>query len=76
MGIYAATLPGRKRRVLVRAGNQSEAAKRFVTLEHLSAEDMQDALDNGETVWREGTPFPPDDAEETDADTEAEQATE
>ena len=68
MAIYAATLPGRRKRVLVRADNQTDAMKRFVTVENLSAEEMQDALDNGETVWKPETPFPADEAE-SDADT-------
>ena len=63
MAIYAATLPGRNKRVLVRADNQTEALKRFVTVEALTADEMQDALDKGETVWRPDTPFPADEDE-------------
>lgn len=70
MAIYAATLPGRRKRVLVRADNQTDAMKRFVTVENLSAEEMQDALDNGETVWKPEQPFPADEAaSDADADT-------
>lgn len=65
MAIYAATLPGRKKRVLVRADNQTDAMKRFVTVELLTADGMQDALDQGETVWKPEQPFP---AEETAAE--------
>lgn len=63
MAIYAVTIPGRRKRVLVRAANQTEAASRFISLELLTADKQQDALEAGETVWREGTPFPPDEPE-------------
>jgi arginine/ornithine N-succinyltransferase beta subunit len=63
MAIYAATLPGRTKRVLVRADNQTEASRRFVTVEALTADMMQDALDDGETVWKDGDPFPADEPE-------------
>lgn len=72
MAIYAATLPGRKKRVLVKADNQTDALKRFVTVEILTAEKMQDALDAGESVWREGTEFPADDEPEAEQGAEAE----
>ena len=72
MAIYAVTIPGRRKRVLVRAANQTEAAARFLDLELLTAEKQQDALEAGETVWREGTPFPPDEPEpETSEEAEA-----
>ncbi len=60
MAIYAATIPGRTKRVLVKADNQTEAMKRFVTVEALTAEGMQDALDGGERVWKDGDEFPAD----------------
>lgn len=64
MAIYAATVPGRKKRVLVKAENQTEAMRRFVSVEALTAEQMQDALDEGERVWRPGEPFPLDEVPE------------
>lgn len=66
MAIYAATLPGRTNRVLVRADNKSEAMGRFVSVESLSADEMQDALDKGEAVWRPDTDLP---ADQPDTDT-------
>lgn len=60
MAIYAATIPNRKTRVLVRAANKTEAMGRFVTVEQLSADQMQDALDKGEQVWRPDTKMPAD----------------
>lgn len=75
MAIYAATIPGRRKRVLVRADNQTDAMKRFVTVENLNAEQMQDALDQGETVWKEGTDFPADEpADEATADVDTTEA--
>jgi len=73
MGIYAATLPGRKKRVLVKEPNQTEAMRRFVTVELLTAEDMQEAIENGESVWKAGTPFPPDEAPAEPGDDEGQQ---
>ncbi|MEJ7831278.1 MAG: hypothetical protein WKF79_00045 [Nocardioides sp.] len=73
MAIYAATIPGRTKRVLVKADNQTEAMKRFVTVEALTADGMQDALDDGERVWKEGDAFPTDEpAAEDEGETEAE----
>jgi len=63
MPIYAAKLVGRRSCVLVKADNKSEAMGRFVSVESLSAEKMQDALNEGDKVWRAGTPLPDDQPE-------------
>lgn len=73
MAIYAVTIPGRRKRVLVKAANQTEAAGRFLNVELLTNDKMQEALDEGEAVWREGTPFPPDEPE-ADAESDADEA--
>lgn len=63
MAIYAVKIPGRNKRVLVKASNQTEAAGRFLSVELLTNDKMQEALDEGEAVWREGAPFPADEPE-------------
>jgi len=62
MGIYRVTIEGRNKPVLVKAASASKAKDSVVTAESLKAEEMADALANGETVWKPGDPFP-DDAE-------------
>jgi hypothetical protein len=60
MAIYGVTIKGRTKRVLVRETSQAQAVAHFVTAKALTAEEMQDALDEGETVWKPGTDLPPD----------------
>lgn len=58
MAIYGLSIEGRRKRVLVRAESQAKAVAAVVTAKALNAEEMQDALDNGEAVWKPGTPLP------------------
>lgn len=62
MAIYGVTIKGRNKRVLVRETSQAQAVAHFVTAKALTAEEMQDALDNGEAVWKPGTDLPDDEA--------------
>lgn len=69
MAIYAVDITGRDKRVLVRADSQAKAVAHFATAVALKAEDMQDALDNGEAVWKPGTPLPTEEITEEDTKT-------
>lgn len=77
MPIYRAKITGRTKTVLVKSESAAKAKELFVEVSALTAEQMQDALDEGEAVWKPGTPLPEDDAEpaagdeETGADAEA-----
>lgn len=64
MAIYGVTIKGRNKRVLVRETSQAQAVGHFVTAKALTAEEMQDALDNGEAVWKPGTDLPADEPAE------------
>jgi len=60
MAVYAMTVAGRTKRVLVKADSQAAAKDRVVSAELLNAEKMAEAMENGETIWREGEEFPAD----------------
>ena len=66
MAIYGVNIEGRNRRILVKAESQAKAVAMFCEAKALTAEQMQDALDDGEAVWKPGTPLP-DDAPAPDA---------
>lgn len=74
MAIYGVNIVGRRKRILVRAPSQAQAIAALVTASSLNAEEMQDALDQGEAVWKPGQPLPDDEplgeapAPETNAD--------
>lgn len=63
MAIYGVTIKGRRKRLLVKAASAAEARNHFVEAKALSAEDMQEALDQGEAVWKPGTDLPEDEPE-------------
>lgn len=77
MAIYGVKIVGRRKRILVRAESQAKAVAALVTASSLNAEEMQDALDAGEAVWKAGQPLPDDEplgeAPAPDADAETEQ---
>lgn len=60
MAIYGVTIRGRNKRLLVKAASAAEAKGLFVEAKALTAEEMQDALDEGESVWKPGTDLPDD----------------
>ncbi len=75
MAIYGITITGRKKRLLVKAASAAEAKSLFVEAKALTAEEMQDALDKGESVWKPGTDLPADEAEATPNSTETNKKT-
>lgn len=60
MAIYGVTIKGRNKRLLVKAESAAKAVAMFVEAKALTAEQMQDALDEGESVWKPGQPLPDD----------------
>lgn len=60
MAIYGVTIKGRNKRLLVKAASAAEAKALFVDAKALTAEEMQDALDDGEAVWKPDQPLPAD----------------
>lgn len=71
MPIYGVTIKGRAKRLLIKEASQAQAVAHFVSAKALTAEEMQDALDEGERVWKPGQPLPDDatkDATETPVD--------
>jgi hypothetical protein len=68
MPIYGVTIKGRRKRVLIKEASQAQAVAHFATAKALTAEEMQDALDEGERVWKPGQDLP-DDAPEGEAPT-------
>lgn len=73
MAIYRAKIAGRRKPVLLKAGNRTEAKDRIVTeLDLLTSDELEEALEAGESVWRPGEDLPPDDVEETPAEPGAE----
>jgi hypothetical protein len=76
MGIFRVTIAGRKAPLLVKGAGMREAKDRIITAcDALNADEMETALTNGETVWREGEDFPADAVEtvEPEIDPEAQQ---
>jgi len=64
MAIYRTTIAGRRKPVLVRAANKTAAKDRIVTeCELLDSEQLEEALSNGEKVWKDGEDFPADEPE-------------
>jgi hypothetical protein len=64
MAIYGVTIKGRSKRLLVKAESAAKAVGLFVEAKALTAEQMQDALDEGESVWKPGTDLPDDEPAE------------
>jgi hypothetical protein len=61
MGIFRVTMAGRKAPLLVKGAGMREAKDRIITAcDPLNADEMETALTEGETVWRDGEPFPAD----------------
>lgn len=61
MGVYRVKVAGRVKPILLRAKGRPEAVARIVEeAKALTAEEVEEAFDKGESVWREGDPFPDD----------------
>lgn len=60
MPIYGVTIKGRKKRILVKEASQAQAVAHFASAKALTAEGMQDAIENAELVWKPGQPMPDD----------------
>jgi hypothetical protein len=62
MGVYRIKLAGRRKPILLRAKSKTEATERVVeTIESLTGEEVETALDTGEKVWKVGEELPDDD---------------
>lgn len=62
MGVYRIELAGRRKPILLRAKSKTEAIERVVLeAKSLTAEEVEEALDGGETLWKPGTDLPEDD---------------
>jgi hypothetical protein len=61
MGVYRMKLAGRRKPILVKAESIAKAKDAIVEGEKLDAEEMADALANGESVWKPGDELPADD---------------
>jgi hypothetical protein len=68
LGVYRVTIQGRSKPVLVKEDSQAKAKDRIVSAELLNAEQMAEAMENGESIWREGDPFPADDGAPAERD--------
>jgi len=63
MPIYNLKIRGRRKAVLVKADSAAEAKNAVVEATSLKADEMADALANGEKVWNPDEPFPADEPE-------------
>lgn len=61
MPLYHATIPGRRKPLLIKADNATKAFASLVELKALTAAEKDDALEAGEKIWRPGEPLPEDD---------------
>jgi hypothetical protein len=68
--VYRATIPGRRKPLLIKADNATKASAQLVQLKALTADEMSTALEQGESVWKPGTPLPADDPEPEQAEDE------
>jgi len=67
MGVYRVEIVGRRKPILLRAKNKTEAIDRVVTkADSLTAEEVEEALDGGEKLWKAGDDLPADDPEPTE----------
>ena len=61
MPLYHATIPGRRKPLLIKADNATKAFASLVKLEALTAAEKDDALERGEKIWKPGDELPDDD---------------
>ena len=59
MPIYRATLPGIKGTLLLRAPSAAQAKDLIVELKALTSDELSDALEAGEKVYKQGDPIIP-----------------
>ncbi len=69
MPIYRLKLAGRRKSILVKAESAAKAKELVVTVKALNAEEMQEAIESDEKLWKAGDELPADTPEA--ADTEA-----
>lgn len=60
MGVYRVKVEGRNKPILVKEESQAKAKDRVVSAELLKSEDLAEAMEAGETIWKVGDPFPAD----------------
>jgi hypothetical protein len=68
MPIYKATIQGRSKPLLIRADTAAKGVAQLVTVKALTAEEMAEALGNGDKVWTPGEDMPEDDKPAADPD--------
>lgn len=73
MPIYRATLPGITGTLLLRAPSAAQAKDQIVELKALTSDELSDALEAGEKVYKQGDPIIPP-TEKTKSDEGARQA--
>lgn len=61
MPLYHATIPGRRKPLLIKADNATKAFASLVDLKALTAAEKDDALERGEKIWKPGDDLPEDD---------------
>jgi hypothetical protein len=66
--IYRLTIRGRRKPILVKADSAADAKNAVVEAVSLKADEMADALADGEKVWNSAEPFPPDDPQGEESD--------
>jgi hypothetical protein len=59
--IYKATIAGRKSPVTIKADSASKAREALVTLDVLSAKEVEAMVDEGAKPWKPGAPLPGED---------------
>lgn len=72
MGVYRGKIVGRKKPILLRAANKTEAIGRLIeSLDALTGDEVEEALDAGDKVWKVGEELPADDVETDASDQDA-----
>ena len=61
MPLYHATIPGRRKPLLIKAENATKAFASLVTLDALTAAQKDEALERGDKIWKPGDELPADD---------------
>lgn len=71
MPVYRMRITGRRKPILMKSETNAKARDTLVTAELITAEEMADALGDGEKIWVPGTELPADEPEPAKADDKA-----